>query len=176
MQSDPCSLEYIWVLLKRHTIKLQTHEQGFPMKKNAVQKIPQQADDIPLDFSWSGETWEDTIWAMTTHWNTHWRKGKSNGLGQTRSQNVWWGALGRGGPPKFTAKNTYSAQCDQQPRRSALKDFVSGVRTSVDFHFFTAQPMRDREANLKNRWSVDSAFIFNQLQIKSIPQGGGALL
>lgn len=41
------------------------------MKKNAVQKIPQQTDDIPLDFSWSGETWEDTIWAMTTHWNTH---------------------------------------------------------------------------------------------------------
>lgn len=24
------------------------------MKKNAVQKIPQQTDDIPLDFSWSG--------------------------------------------------------------------------------------------------------------------------
>lgn len=56
MQSDPCSLEYIWVLLERHTIKLQTHEQECPMKKNAVQKIPQQTDDIPLDFSWSGET------------------------------------------------------------------------------------------------------------------------
>lgn len=54
MQSDPCSLENIWVLLERHTIKLQTHEQEFPMKKNAVQKIPQQTDDIPLDFSWSG--------------------------------------------------------------------------------------------------------------------------